>query len=148
MIRDRYKKYPEGLLLDPEDAAYFKQFHIWVTLAGYAACKLGPIHSIIMKPAKGLVVDHINRNRLDSRRSNMRCITQQENVYNRNISLRNSSGVTGVSWLPRDSVWHVVIQFAGKRKYLGRTADFFEAVCLRKAAELIYHTPFTVQNMC
>lgn len=42
-------------------------------------------HIIIGKPPKGLVTDHINRNRLDNRKSNLRHVTPRENCLNRSV---------------------------------------------------------------
>lgn len=39
-------------------------------------------HNIVGKPPKGLVTDHINRDRLDNRRENLRFITNAENIRN------------------------------------------------------------------
>lgn len=49
------------------------------------------LHIFLMKPKKGMVVDHINRNPLDNRRCNLRVVTQKVNTHNRNVSLRNSN---------------------------------------------------------
>jgi len=47
------------------------------------------MHRFIMKPKKGMVVDHINRNPLDNRRENLRVVTEKVNANNRTGSLRN-----------------------------------------------------------
>lgn len=45
-------------------------------------CVAVQLSVFLMAPAPGLVVDHLNRIPTDNRRSNLRCITQAENVRN------------------------------------------------------------------
>lgn len=40
------------------------------------------LHRVIAGAKKGDVVDHINRNKLDNRRSNLRLVTQSQNTFN------------------------------------------------------------------
>lgn len=40
------------------------------------------LHTMIMKPPRGKVVDHINHNPLDNRRSNLRIVTPHQNNLN------------------------------------------------------------------
>ncbi len=40
------------------------------------------MHRVIAGAKEGEIVDHINRNKLDNRRSNLRIVTQRENVHN------------------------------------------------------------------
>lgn len=53
--------------------------------------KIVYLHRLIMKPAGGLVVDHISGDGLDNRRSNLRVVTKSQNGLNRN-SGRTSFG--------------------------------------------------------
>ena len=47
--------------------------------------------------SKGLVVDHINRNKLDNRNENLRICTAKENSYNKTKSVNSLNKYKGVS---------------------------------------------------
>lgn len=66
-------------------------------------------HQIIGKPPKGLVVDHINGNRLDNRRENLRFCTQRDNARNKGLSKSNTSGYKGVSYNKSRNKWSAYI---------------------------------------
>lgn len=50
-------------------------------------------------------IDHINHDRTDNRITNLREVTELENHRNMSKSTNNTSGVVGVTWHKRDSVW-------------------------------------------
>lgn len=64
-------------------------------------------------------VDHINGNRLDNRRCNLRLATHEQNMHNARRRKDNSSGFKGVSWKVRDRKWYAAIEISGKRIHLG-----------------------------
>ena len=71
-----------------------------------------------MCPPKGLVVDHINGNTLDNRRSNLRVCTQSQNLMNSKKPSNNKSGFKGISWHKSSKSWQVYIT-ANKKRIIG-----------------------------
>lgn len=90
------------------------------------------LHRLIMNPTKGLVVDHINRNTLDNRKSNLRVVTIQENLRNQK-RLNNKTGVTGVAVM--GDKFTAQIKHNYKKIHLGVFKTIEEATVARKEAE-------------
>jgi hypothetical protein len=78
-----------------------------------------PMHRAITKCEKGLVVDHINGNKLDNRKENLRVCSHTQNLWNSSYSKRGVSGYRGVSWCNTNQKWLSLIICNGKRKQLG-----------------------------
>ena len=87
-------------------------------------------------PAKQ--IDHINGNKADNRITNLRDVSQTENLRNTVTYSTNTSGVCGVSWRKETCKWRAQITLRGKSCHLGYFADFDDAVAARKAAEVKY----------
>lgn len=87
---------------------------------------------------EGMQIDHINHMRDDNRLSNLRLVSQGDNLRNKSFSKANSSGRCGVSWHKTEGKWHARITYAGKEIFLGRFSDFEAACNAREAAELKY----------
>ena len=75
------------------------------------------------------MVDHINRNKLDNRISNLREVTRGENIANSGVKSNNTSGFVGVTKRPRcpENPWHARITVRGVRIPLGFFATPEEA---------------------
>jgi hypothetical protein len=94
---------PPGViaLYDPEDAPLIERYAWFVDSGGYLRCtpakgqKTESLHRMIMAPPPEMEVDHINGNRLDNRRANLRVVTKRENSANRRAS--GASGFRGVT---------------------------------------------------
>jgi len=96
-----------------------------------------------MKPPPGMVVDHINRNGLDNRESNLRNCTRLQNLQNRYWAAGQSQ-YRGVS--PVGDKWQAVIGYNNETIHLGLFEDEVEAAKARdrKAYELA--GPFAYLN--
>jgi hypothetical protein len=66
------------------------------------------------------VVDHINGNRLDNRRANLRICTHKENSRNRTKSVGKTSKHKGVHYEADRKRWRASIRYDGKLICLGR----------------------------
>jgi hypothetical protein len=78
-------------LVDDEDYELVSKYN-WHTINGYASASViidkydyGRVwmHRLILEPPEGKYVDHINRNRSDNRRSNLRIVSRSQNGQNR-----------------------------------------------------------------
>jgi len=135
--------------IDPEDYEAVSRYPWCIGGPGYPFSKTGKypndtaitLHQFLLgKAPPGLEWDHINRDKLDNRRANLRAVTRS--INGRNIGLRrhNTSGVTGVYWFKPIKRWYARINVGKGRKYvhLGYHPSYEAAVAARKAAEALY----------
>ena len=85
------------------------------------------MHRVIMNAPKGMLVDHIDGNGLNNRRSNLRLCTNKENARNARPSKGGSSRYKGVCWHKAKKKYDARIEVDGKRYCLGYFADEIEA---------------------
>lgn len=83
-------------------------------------------------------IDHINRNKTDNRITNLRDVTQKQNLQNKSKRSDNTSGYPGVSWHKSYSKWVARIKHNYKDIHLGYFSILEAAISARKAAEKLY----------
>ena len=81
------------------------------------------MHRLIMNAQKGQISDHVNRIKLDNRRSNLRLCTRSENNCNKPPLKGKTSKYKGVYWEEARRKWRVRIMLNGKRYHLGHFDD-------------------------
>ena len=79
--------------------------------------------------------DHIDGNRLNNTRSNIRFVTPSQNMYNRKTSDKNKCGQNGVYFHKETGRWATEIATEHKKVHLGLFSDKNEAIKTRKLAE-------------
>jgi hypothetical protein len=98
-------------------------------------------------PTGWQLVDHINRNGLDNRRSNLRPATHSQNSANAGRQTRSTSGFKGVHRGPvRGKAWRAQIHTAGKKRHLGTFDDPEEAARAYDAAAVELFGEFARTN--
>lgn len=100
--------------------------HSWCYNAGYAKCRWlsqsWTMQRFLLGNAPvGQTIDHINGDKLDNRRSNLRICTKGQNNCNTFLRKDNKSGYKGVSQikLKHSTKWLASIRDNGKKCYLG-----------------------------
>lgn len=94
------------------------------------------------------VIDHIDRNRLNAKRYNLRYANHQLNCFNRSISKNNTSGYKGVVWYKKNKCWVAYIKLDGKNRHLGFFDDpISAAVAYDRAALELFGEEFAATNL-
>ena len=105
--------------VDPSDYVLVGNYH-WLLINGYAYTKMGnryfSMHKMIMgeNPTKGLSVDHMDNDRLNNCRSNLRWATNIEQCRNRGSSRRKHHDLSGVVGVSRTRNGKYTARFKGK----------------------------------
>jgi hypothetical protein len=110
-------------IVDDEDYKKFNQHKWYYSASGYAVrdskSKRLYLHREIMVCPENLYIDHINGDKLDNRKNNLRFCTIIQNGQNSKLRKDNTSGYKGVSYFARDNNWMVRIVVNKKKIHLG-----------------------------
>lgn len=137
--------------IDDNDYETVSRYSWYETSYGYLMTRLSVteqifMHRLIMfgldSKNNGIYIDHINRERRDNRKINLRACTIQENTWNKASETNTKSGVRGVSWYEPGNKWRAYIGIDSRTISLGYYNDLDEAIKARKEAEKKYWGEF------
>lgn len=133
-------------LIDADMVDCVNQKHWHTNEKGYIVCgersgQKDLLHRLILgiSPSDNAIVDHVNRNKLDCRRDNLRIVTHQQNSMNRSISKINTSGFVGVGLNSRKNAYYAKIGLNNRNIHLGTSKDVI--ICAQMyniAAQLLF----------
>lgn len=123
-------KYGQGkvALVDDADFNELSQQKWYVSPQGYAYCHLAefrrggkPIfmHTTVAQVAPGFDTDHVNGDKLDNRRANLRQATRSQNNQNSRPRIGGLSDYKGVGFHRRSGYWYADIRANSKNKRIG-----------------------------
>ncbi len=142
-------------LVDDADYEWLNQWK-WHVLNRYAARRIYPndgyhgvtiyMHRLIMDPPSGIQVDHINMDRLDNQRANLRLATRSQNQMNSQKGQVGRSGYKGAFQDACGYRWVAAIGINGRPLYLGRFDNRIDAALAYDAAARQYFKEFARPN--
>lgn len=121
-------------LVDDEDYVYLSQWK-WHYSHGYAIraeivnnkqIKIY-MHRFVMSAPKNVEIDHVNQNKLDNCKNNLRLATRKQNTFNVGKKSNNTSGYKGVSFQKNANKWAAYIEVDGRKVHLGLFYNPIEA---------------------
>lgn len=151
--------YPTGkhgvdkqVLVDDDDYLILSQYHWYVTTYGYATRMVNiddkrtsiQMHRQIMNAPKDKEVDHINHDKLDNRKVNLRICTKSQNMSNMYPSKSNKSGYRGVILNKKTGKWEAFISVDKKKHHLGLYTKLEDAVKARQKAAVELHGDYAI----
>lgn len=120
-------------IVDDNDFVELSEYN-WYFHHGYAVRrgprpikKMIPMQVHLMNPENGNVVDHINGNKLDNTKLNLRVCTVRQNHANTSIRSDNTSGYKGVSFDKFRNKFAASLSCDGKCHHAGRYETAEEA---------------------
>lgn len=139
-----------NLLVDEQDRALILSGPRWYLCNGYLRRDLWNdghkrreyMHRLLAGAQGADHVDHVNGNKLDNRRSNLRLVTRSQNLQNRQSAQRNntSTGLRGVYVDRRDGAIYARVKVQGRITNLGRFPSLSTADSAVRAARATYMT--------
>ncbi|MHA1712598.1 MAG: AP2 domain-containing protein [Candidatus Ranarchaeia archaeon] len=150
-------------LVDNEDYPRLSKYK-WYLSDGYAIRTIringlygdnGKVKQIFIKMSRSILglinedprdVDHRDRIRLNNQKYNLRACTRAENMRNKGLNKRNTSGYKGVSRHKATNKWLASIKAGRKQIYLGLFSCRIDAAKAYDEAAKKYHGEFASLN--
>lgn len=140
------------VFVDDADYDEISKYRWYIHPRGYALAQIDGktvlMHRLIMQPPEDMQIDHIDRDKTNNQRINLRIVTKSVNAQNIAPKSNNTSGFVGVA--RNGKYWQAAVYQNGKRHFAGNFKDAISAAIAynNKAKELYglntYQNPIPV----
>ena len=103
------------------------------------------MHRNLMNTPDGLETDHVNGDKLDNRRSNLRICTRGENAHNCKKPNRGKNRLKGVSFGANG--WEAYINWKDRKQHLGFFKNELDAATVYNVAAQLFFGEFARLNI-
>lgn len=115
--------------VDNADFDYLNQRKWYYHNLGYASNQeVGYMHRLINQTPRELETHHINHDKLDNQRKNLRSVSKAVNQANKPMSRNNTSGIPGVRWDKDRELWKVSFRWNKQAYNVGNFRDKNRAI--------------------
>lgn len=144
-LYSKRKKIAE-FIFDIYDLDTVKNKHWYLGADGYPTGKINgkiyKFHKFILEDFKNeYTYDHIDRNKLNNTRENLRKVTTEQNMWNSSLKKNNKTGVRGVHQT-YNKKYAAQMRIKGKTKHLGTFNTLLEAANVYKQKSIEYRGVF------
>lgn len=134
-----------------EDYELIKDYYWSMDANGYFVARdknkqMIKMHRLIMNASNEEMVDHIDRNRSNNIRNNLRLTDAKGNAINHEVRKSNRNNITGITWYDKNQKWRAFVIVNGKNKYVYYGDNKNEAIKARLEAEVKYYGEFAPQK--
>lgn len=129
----------QKILVSEIDFEFLNSKKWWIS-NGYAISwdKREKMHRLILKAKNGEIVDHIDRNKLNNTRENLRIVNKEENVHNQKKRTNTKNNYKGTQFIKKLGLWQARCRIYGNDYFLGLYVNEISAAYAynKKAIEL------------
>ena len=156
LLRSRTKK-KIYTLVDDSDYERLTKYNWYLTTSGYVRHHYWvgkrsdciQMHRLLLSAPQGMQVDHINGNKLDNRRYNLRLCSNSQNGFNRKAYKTNTSGYKGVYFCKQKNKWIAQLSVNGRHISVGAFMSAKDAsIAYNKKAKEVHGRFYYSGKLC